>query len=192
MRQTFHIVLFVLVLLMIGHIQTVSADERESVKTLHGRYKQASDETKRRDALIEISKKEPKTGEDINELRAVFSKKDYDEHLFEAAAESLKKAHDPMFAGQLIDILKDEQPYMDKAVKKDFQGKSEGERRRRGNNVVFIITNLGRMKSQSAVPVLKDYLKYPGYSYYASEALSAIGDKSAAKNFANVRAKGKM
>ena len=168
----------------------VFADDYEPVKSQVEKYGKAADDNARKEIYKKLSRTEPKSREDVESLREVFKSITYDERLFEAATESLRKMHDPSLGGQLIEILKDEKPYMDKVVSKDFRGKSEGERRRRGTNILFIIMNLSQMRSQNAVPILKDYLQYPGFNYYASEALAAIGDKTASDELRERAAKG--
>lgn len=152
-----------------------------TVKELHGNYKQGGDESKRKETLIELSKTQPKTSDDVSELRSIFSKKDYDENLFDAAIESLKKIRDKSLENDLIEILKDEKTFADKSSRKDYQGKTEGERKRREMNIMFVMGKLGQMKSQAAVPILKNYLDFPGFNYYASQALAMIGDTSASE-----------
>jgi HEAT repeat protein len=177
MRTIAMTMMMVIISVLLAH--AAQAKDEVSIKEVHGRYKQTTDQAKRKEVLIEMSKTEPKTADDVNELRAIFSKKDYDEHLFEAAIESLKKVNDPKLDSVLIDILKDEKPFVDKADKKDFAGKSDGEVNRRSMNIMFIIGKLGGLKSKNAVPVLKEYLGSPNFQYYASQALAMIGDTSA-------------
>jgi len=188
MRSIAKTLMMVIISVLLAH--AVQAKDEVSIKELHGRYKQTTDQAKRKEALIEMSKTEPKTADDVNELRAIFSKKDYDEHLFEAGIESLKKMNDPNLDSVLIDILKDEKSFVAKADKKDFAGKSEGEVARRGMNIMFIIGKLGGLKSKNAVPVLKEYLGSPSYQYYASQALAMIGDTSASEEIKDKAYKG--
>jgi HEAT repeat protein len=169
---------------------TAQAKDDVSIKELHGRYKQTADQAERKEVLIEMSKAGPKTADDVNELRAIFSAKDYDEHLFEVAIESLKKVNDPKLDSVLIDILKDEKPFADKLDKKDFAGKSESEVIRRNMNLMFVIGKLGALKSKNAVPVLKEYLNSSSYQYYASQALAMIGDTSASEQIREKAYKG--
>jgi HEAT repeat protein len=168
----------------------VQGQDQHTTKDLHGRYKQSKDPESRKKALIELSKSEPKTADDVSELRAIFSNKDYDEHLFEAAIESIKKVQDPKLDSVLIEILKDEKPFVDRAAKKDFAGKGEGELARRGTSIIFVIARLGEIRSKKAVSILKEYLSLPNFQYEASQALAKIGDKSASEQLRDKAYKG--
>lgn len=155
------------------------AHAKDSIKEMVGQYRQAATEEQKLGIVKKLGQAEPATAEDANELRVIFNKKDYDENLFDAAIESVKKITDKNLDTVLIDILRDEKTFVEKAGKKDFQGKSEGELARRGKNIMLIIMKLGEFKSQNAVSILREYLNYSGIQYYASEALVKIGDRSA-------------
>jgi HEAT repeat protein len=158
--------------------QTVYGDDYEPVKSLVDKYSQASDDNKRKEVFKKLSQTEPKSQEDSDNLRKVFQKKDWDEILFAGSAESIKKIKDPSLDRTLIEILKDEKSFLEKASRKDHGGKSEKEVNYRLRNVEVIIRKLGDFKSQNAVPILKEYLAIQGAAYWASEALAKIGDKS--------------
>ena len=150
--------------------QVVFADDYEPVKSLVDKYHQAGDDNKRKEVYRKLSKTVPKTQEDVDNLRKVFLKKDWDEILFAGTTESMKKIHDPSFDKTLIEILKDEKVFIEKASRKDRSGKSDMEVDYRVRNVEFIIYKLGEFKSQNAVPILKEYLKIQGTASLASEA----------------------
>ncbi len=160
-------------------VQAAYGADYESVKALVDKYNQAGDDNQRKEVFKKLSQTEPKTQEDMFNLRMVFSKKDWDEILFVGSAESVKKIKDTTLDKTLIEILKDEKQFIDKLSRKDFGGKSEKEVQYRMRNVEVVIHKLGEFKSQNAGPILKEYLAIPGAAYWASQALAMIGDKSA-------------
>jgi HEAT repeat protein len=159
-----------------------TAADREPVKVLVDKYQQAGDENSRKEAAIELSRSEPKTREDMDKLKKIFSEKDWDELLFHAGTQAIKKVKNTSLDDDLIEILKDEKPLMDKANSKDFAGKTPKEITHRSMNVMLIIQKLGEHKSQKSVPILKEYLTLKQYQYAASVSLGKIGDKSASED----------
>jgi len=170
--------------------QVVFADDYEPVKSLVDKYHQAGDDNKRIEVIKKFIKTEPKTQEDVDNLRKVFLRKDWDENLFVGSSESMKKIKDPSLDAILIEILKDEKSFVDKASRKDHGNKSEKEVNYRLRNVETIIHKLGEFKSQNAVPVLKEYLSIQGAAYWASQALAKIGDTSASEQIREKAYKG--
>ena len=170
--------------------KSVHADDYEPVKSLVDKYNLAGDDNKRKETAKKLSNEEPKTQEDADNIRKVFQRKDWDEYLFAGSAESLKKIKDPSLDKTLIEILKDEKSFVDKASRRDSGGKSEKEVNYRLRNVESIIHKLGELKSQNAVPILKEYLSIQGAAYWASQALAKIGDKSASEDIRQKAYKG--
>jgi HEAT repeat protein len=155
----------------------VSAGDGESIKTLMDKFYQG-DDIQRKDAVNKLKIIEPKTHEDMEQLRKIFSKKDWDPGLYGLAVDAIQRVRDPALDVDLVEILKDETPLMEKVTPTDFAGKTELELKQRGTNVMFIIQKLGNHKAKQAVPILKTYLAIHAFQYYASEALANIGDKS--------------
>lgn len=182
MRMVVRVCSRIVLALLVGSLLgggTLAAADHKGVKELIAQFKQAENQEKRKEAFLQITKAEPLDPEDLGVLRAVFSDPTYDEALFEAATESLKRVKKPELDVVLIDILKDEKPLLEQAEKKEPLGKSEGELARRSTNIFFVIAKLGEIKSQKAAPILREYLSYKGFKLVASQALAMIGDKSA-------------
>jgi len=160
--------------------QAAHADDYEPFKSLIDKYQNGDSKTKK-EVVKKLGRNEPKTQEDMEQIRKIFLKKDFKEGLFLAGSDAVIMVKDPSLDSELIGVLEDEKPLMEKVSKKDYAGKPVLELKHRGINVMFIIEKLGNLKSQKAVPVLKDYLKMTSFQYYASQALANIGDKSASE-----------
>lgn len=172
------------------YLQAAESEDHVSVKAIVNKYHQTSDDKQRIETAIKLSKTKPTTQEDVSQLRSIFQKKEWDENLYAAGIEAVKKIRDASLDNTLVDILKDEKPLMEKFSQKDYAGKSEREVNHRAMNVMFIMMKLGELKSENAVPVLKEYLKINGPQYWASEALAKIGDKSASEEIREKAYKG--
>lgn len=170
--------------------QLVYAGDNESVKALVDRYRQAGDDNTRKDALKKLSQTSPMTLDEVNQFRAIFAKKEWDENLFLGAFEAIKKIKDPSLDNGLVDILKDEKHFIEKASRKEHEGKNEKEVILRLRNVEMIIYKLGELKSKNAVPLLKEYIGIQGVAYWASQALAMIGDTSASEKIRDKAYKG--
>jgi HEAT repeat protein len=160
--------------------QEADAAAYEPVKSLIGQI-QTGDLSTKNEALRKLGTNEPKTHEDLSQLRSLFADAAFNETLFGVGMDAIALVKDPTLDAELIGILEDEQPLMRRVTKDDFAGRTERELKRRGVNVMFIIEKLGNFKSRNAAPVLKDYLNVQAFQYYASEALAKIEDKSAVK-----------
>jgi HEAT repeat protein len=125
-------------------------------------------------------------------LRKIFSNKQFDENLYHISASAINRIppKNTSLDDDLIEILKDEKPLMEKMSRKEKAGKSEQELKLRYMNVWFIIEKLGQHKNTKAVPLLKEFLSMPEFQYYASEALAQIGDKSAKEELRERASKG--
>lgn len=178
-RKIISVVILGLVFFLIS--MNAQAQNKFSVKELSDQYLKATEKTDRHKILKELSKTEPSTFEDVNRLRQIISKKEWDEDLFAAAADSIRRIKNAGLDGELIEILKDEKKIIEKISRGDLFGKSEREAKYRVKNVEFIIKKLGELRSQKAVTILKEYLNIKGMQYAASEALGKIGDKSASE-----------
>lgn len=177
-RNTLWILVLIFIILMGISSQ---AQNKFSVKELSDQYSKATEKTDRHKILKELSKTEPVILEDVTQVRQIISNKEWDEDLFVAAADSIRRIKNAGLDVELIEILKDEKIFIEKISRGDLSGKSEREAKYRVKNVEFIIKKLGELKSQRAVPILQEYLKVKGLQYAASEALGKIRDKSASE-----------
>ncbi len=158
--------------------------ENESVKMLIDSYRQARDDGQRKDISKKLGNQEPANHDDMIALRKIFSSSEWDERLYIAAFGAIQRVRNDSHDDDLIDILQDEKPFMERRSLKENTGKSETEIKMRDANVWVIIQKLGEHKSQKAIPILKEYQKMPEFEYYASQALSTItydADKASAK-----------
>jgi hypothetical protein len=72
-----------------------------------------------------LSKTEPQTKEDANSLKAALSQAEWNEPLFLAAMKAVGKVKDPGLDGVLIDVLKGDRAFLEKAAGGNIQGRSE-------------------------------------------------------------------
>jgi len=183
MKQSklFMVLAGLLLALCVGLPEHDACAKDPSIKALTGQYQQTKEKEKQKEILIQLGKTEPTTQDDVAQLRQIFSKKDWDESLYASAVESLKRIKDSSLDISLIEILKDEKEFADKAAQGGSTGQSEREANYRLKNIMFIIEKLGELKSQKSVSILKEYLSNKAFQFYASEALAKIGDKSASE-----------
>ena len=110
-RNTLWILVLIFIILMGISSQ---AQNKFSVKELSDQYSKATEKTDRHKILKELSKTEPVILEDVTQVRQIISNKEWDEDLFVAAADSIRRIKNAGLDVELIEILKDEKIFIEK------------------------------------------------------------------------------
>ena len=164
--------------------------DQGKLKDLLDRYRSATNIDQKREIDLQLQQFVPETREDMELIKSILFAKEWNEELFQICTVLLKNIRDPKLAKDLIEILKKEKKYIGMVEREDLSGESEREAMSRGLLNIFAISKLGLMKSEDAIPILKEYLEYKSTQYSASEALGYIGDESASEKIQEKAYKG--
>ena len=162
-----------------GNSSEMDLGKDSQVQILLNQFRTATDSAEQRTIATQLSRIEPKTISDGIAVRDALKKQPFDLQLYEIASHLIGHLKNKMYENVVIEILKDEKSYWSKADVDTLSSVRDAEFLQRHKTVLFAANMLGMMKSQKAVPLLKEYLNFKGLEYYASNALAQIGNNSA-------------
>jgi len=162
-----------------GNSLGIALDNNSQVQVLLDQFQTATNSAEQRDIATQLSRIEPKTIGDGIAVKDALKKQPFDLQLYEIASHLIGHLKNQIYENVVIEILKDEKSYWSKADVDKLSSVRDAEFLQRHKAIMFAANILGLMKSRKAVPILKEYLKFKGLDYYASNALAQIGDNSA-------------
>lgn len=165
------VVSIIFIVLFSGSL-AIAGQEKNHVHQLMKEFKNKHDVK----ILQKISFTEPRTAEEVKLLGTVITEQKWNAPLFIASMKSLSRIQNKKLDNSLIEILDAENRILNRAMAGNTEGRGQKELAAHARNAELIITKLAELKSASAVPVLKEYLKFDGLKFHASEALAQIGD----------------